>query len=138
MSEKKRIVLVEDDPDLVESMRLVLVSKQYEVSAAFDTVSGLEKIRKEKPDLVIMDVMFGSDEHTLGFDLAVSVRKDPGISRTPILMVTAVNSKMKNFEFSPETDGDYLPVDGFLDKPVQPKELLEKVSELLGKKVNSR
>jgi CheY-like chemotaxis protein len=64
------------------------------------------------------------------------MRQDKALAHIPILMVTAVNVKYKQFQFSPDKDGKYLPVDDFIDKPAQPDELLEKVEKLVDQKTS--
>jgi CheY-like chemotaxis protein len=67
---------------------------------------------------------------TSGFDIAQQLRREPGLARLPVLMLTAIHQSTK-LRFSPETDGEYLPVDQFLDKPVRPEVLVTRVAELL-------
>ena len=131
MSQKIKIVIVEDDVDLVEALRIILESKSYEVSVAYDLVTGLSKIRSERPDLIVLDVMFSKGEKKMGFHLANEIRMDKAIASIPILMLTALNNELPGFNVSPETDGEYLPVDAFLNKPAEPKAFLSKVGELL-------
>jgi CheY-like chemotaxis protein len=71
-----------------------------------------------------------------GFDYAVKIRQDRELAATPILMITAVNVRHPGFGFYPESDGEYLPVDDFIDKPAQPRELAEKVRRLLAQKTS--
>ncbi|OGF53482.1 MAG: hypothetical protein A2452_06665 [Candidatus Firestonebacteria bacterium RIFOXYC2_FULL_39_67] len=130
MTEKKKILLVDDDIDMIESMKLVLEANNYSVSSAASTEDGLKKMIQENPDLVILDVMFGRSGKTEGLDLAVAIRKDEKISWIPVLMITSVNNE-KNFKFSPDTDGNFLPVDGFIDKPVQPDQLIGEAGKMI-------
>lgn len=136
MTPKQRILIVEDDTDMVESIRQFLKAKGYETLAAYDTDEGHQKLLQEGADMIILDVMFGSEGKTKGFDFARKLRNDKHYSGIPILMLTAVNEKKPSFGFSPETDGAYLPVDAFLDKPFKPDELYSKVEELLQQKVS--
>ncbi|MHB9154635.1 MAG: response regulator transcription factor [Endomicrobiales bacterium] len=133
--EKKKILIVEDDIDTVEAMRLMLEAKGYGIIAAFDYEDGLSKVRSEKPDLVILDVMLMLHDKT-GFDLAVEIRRDPSTAAIPVLMITSINSIAASFRFSPATDDEYLPVDEFIDKPAQPDELYAKVDRLLKMKTS--
>ncbi len=131
MKEKQKILIIEDDMDFLAATRAILENNGYDVVAASDPEDGDEKIRKEKPDLLILDVMFGGEGKSLGFDYAQKIRHDSQFARLPILMLTAINTKKPFFHFSPETDGEYLPVDSFLDKPVNADELLRKIRVLL-------
>ena len=131
MSAKEKILIIEDDPDTLAAMRITLETQGYEVSTADNPESGLEEARKCEPGLVILDVMFGSKETVQGFDCAVKIRKDKLLAQIPILMITAVNVKHPKFHFSPDADGEYLPVDDFIDKPAKSADLIRKVKKLL-------
>lgn len=129
MSQTKRTVLVvDDDPDIVEVTRTILETAGYNVVSAMDGAGGLAKARETKPDLIILDVMMGST--TEGFHVAYEIRKDPQIANTPILMLTAIEGKT-GMKFSPDKDGDYLPVEEFVSKPIQPDDLLARVDRLI-------
>jgi DNA-binding response OmpR family regulator len=130
----KKILIIDDDPDIVEAMKMVLEAQDFEVHSALNGTEGLSKVKQVHPDLIILDVMM--DQLTEGFQVSYTLKNAaPGSEygpfvKTPILMVTAVGKEM-HMKFSPETDGAYLPVDAFLEKPVQPKMLIEKVKTLL-------
>jgi len=136
MSEKGKIFIIEDDPDAAEVMKITLQAKNYQVITAQDPEKGFLKAKQAKPNLIILDVMFGKQEMTKGFDYAVKMKQDKDLASVPILMVTAVNIRHPGFKFSPETDAEYLPVDDFIDKPAQPSELVEKVEKLLEQRVS--
>lgn len=129
---KAKILLVDDDPDLVEAMRMVLEGAGYDCVHALSGSRALEMLPREKPDLMILDVMM--DDMTEGFHVAYKIRKpEAGLEPyrdLPIIMLTAIGQRT-GMKFDPRTDGDYLPVDDFVEKPVQPKVLLEKVQTLL-------
>lgn len=131
MSDRKSILIIEDDPDVVAVMKVTLEAEHFTVVSADDVDEGLTQAEKLKPDLVILDVMFGSQEKTKGFDCAIKMKQSKLLAPIPILMITAVNAKRPLFRFSPSTDGEYLPVDDFVDKPAKPKELVQKVNALL-------
>jgi CheY-like chemotaxis protein len=129
---QKRILLVDDDPDLRLSLRLPLESAGYKVVEACNFGEGQEKVKEFQPDLIILDVMM--DTTTAGFQFALEIHSpDPGsefkeMRETPILMLTAIHSTTP-LRFAP--DDDYLPVQKFLEKPVDPDVLLDTVGELL-------
>ncbi|MFW6137720.1 MAG: response regulator transcription factor [Spirochaetota bacterium] len=131
MTENPTILIIEDDKDLVEAMKITLEKNKYRVASAYNPSEGLKKAQELKPDLIILDVMFGQQEQARGFDYAVKLKTDRSLSPIPILMLTAVNIKYPQFKFSPSTDDKYLPVDEFIDKPAQPDELLQKVKQLV-------
>lgn len=127
-----KILIVDDDPDLVLAVRLCLESAGYQIAEAKNGTLGLEKIKADRPDLIILDVMM--DTTTEGFQLALKLRSpDPtseyeAFSHIPILMLTSIHDTT-SLRFGPEED--YLPVDAFVDKPIEPDDLLEKVTALL-------
>jgi DNA-binding response OmpR family regulator len=136
MNEKPKILIIEDDADLVAAMKKMLENKGHNVVVAYDPEEGNEKLRQDKPDLIILDVMFGSKGESKGFDFAQMIRNDKQIADIPILMLTAINTEKPYFNFSPDTDGQFLPVDSFLDKPVKSDELFLKVEDLLKQKTS--
>ncbi len=131
MNEGSKILIIEDDADLVAAMKKMLENKGHNVVVAYDPDEGNEKLKSEKPDLIILDVMFGSQGESRGFDFAQKLRSNKQISDIPVLMLTAINAEKPYFNFSPDTDGEFLPVDSFLDKPVKSEELFSKVEDLL-------
>jgi len=122
----KKILLIDDDFDLVEAMRITLEAAGFDVIDAQDGETGLEKIRSDAPDLVILDVMMSSMDE--GFHVAYKIREEAAIKDTPIVMLTAVGNQT-GFQFDPVKDADFLPVDAFLEKPVNPKKLVDVVRQ---------
>lgn len=125
------IIVIEDDVDMAEAIRLILEANEHRVLIRDNPASGVEEAEKNLPDLIILDVMFGQKQKTEGFDYAIEIRRKKNISSIPILMITAVNTQYPNFDFSNKTDGEFLPVDGFIEKPARPDDLIQKVNELL-------
>ena len=130
--ESAKILVVDDDPDFTETLKVILESKQYAVVTAADRTEGMEKIRTDKPDLVILDVMMSAWQD--GFEMSRELKKDPQYKDIPILILTAVKVKTGIGFKSTAGDPAWLPVDGFLDKPVEPQNLLAEVKKLLSKK----
>jgi CheY-like chemotaxis protein len=122
------ILIIDDDPDVVAATTAVLEGAGYAVAAAADGAEGLERVRAGGVDLVLLDVMMTGD--TEGFAVAQDLKADPATQAIPIIMLTSISEKT-GFAFSPETDGDYLPVEVFLEKPVDPDRLLATVEEQL-------
>ncbi len=133
----KKILIIDDDFDIVEAMRMTLEAHGYGVETAYTGEDGLRRVKEVSPDLIILDVMMEDD--TAGFKVSWALRNtDPkseyGLHRgIPLLMITSISEK-KGMRFDPKTDGDFLPVDEFIAKPVMPKVLLEKVETLLLRK----
>ena len=125
----KYILIVDDDRDVFESMRIVLEAEGYRVDWATNGHEALEKARKSKPDLMILDVMMNSDDE--GFQVTYKMKQDSDLSCIPIVMVTSVSSRT-GFSFDRARDEDFLPVNEFLEKPVDPRLLVDKVRENLG------
>lgn len=136
MNGKPKILIIEDDADLVAALKKILETRGFSTDVAYDPDEGKQKLAKNEPDLIILDVMFGARGESKGFDFAQSIKLDKKFSAIPILMLTAINTERPSFKFSPETDGEFLPVDSFLDKPVRYEELIIKVGELLRQKTS--
>ena len=132
MGDKTKILIIDDDPDIVEAMKVVLESKQYQVAVARNGEEGLKKVKLDKPHLIILDVMMESMDK--GFDVARALKKDKDYKDIPILMLTAIKERT-GLGFEKEAgDPDWLPVDDYCDKPLKPEELISKIEMLLRKK----
>jgi CheY-like chemotaxis protein len=127
--ETKKILIIDDDIDLVEAMRLTLESAGFEVIDAQDGKKGIEKISSNSPDLVILDVMMGTQDE--GFHVAYQIKNNPETSDLPLIMLTAVGQET-GFSFDKDKDEDFLPVNEFLEKPIDPDTLIELVKKNLG------
>lgn len=130
--ENAKILIVDDDLDLIKALKVTLESENYSVVTASDRTEGMEKIKTERPDLIILDVMMSTWQD--GFEMARELKKEPQfINKTPILMLTGVKGKTGIDFKSTAGDPTWCPVDGFLDKPVEPDTLLAEVKKLLQK-----
>jgi DNA-binding response OmpR family regulator len=130
--ENRKILIVEDDPDFTKALKVTLESERYAVVTAADRTEGMEKIRNDKPDLVILDVMMSTWSD--GFEMSRELKKDSQYKDIPILILTAVKDRTGIGFKSTAGDPVWLPVDGFLDKPVEPQFLLAEVEKLISKK----
>ena len=128
MSEKKSILIIDDDKDYAEALRIVLVNNGYGVDCALNIKDGRKAMEKNMPNLIILDVMM--DKHTDGFEFCYNLKHDEECRKIPVLMVTAVTEKT-GFKFSPETDGEYLQADDYVAKPIPVAELLSRVNKLI-------
>jgi len=123
-----KILIIDDDRDFQDATRLVLEKNGFEVASAYGPEEGIEKLKAEKPDLVILDVLMPSNYE--GFDVARKIREDLRMRELPIILLTAVHAEKKvPYRFGPHEK--WLPVDYFFDKPVEPQTLVAKVKELL-------
>ena len=126
------ILIIDDDPDFVEVTKVILETKQYNVQSAGNPTEGWERLQKELPDLLILDVMMGRGAD--GFIMARKIRKDPRFAEMPILMLTSMREQT-GFDFPGERiHSKFLPVDDYMEKGGEPKVLLEKIEEQLAKK----
>jgi CheY-like chemotaxis protein len=124
-----KILIIDDDPDITEAMTVVLENRGYEVRSARDGAQGMEQLQQARPDLIILDVMMRTSQE--GFEFSRELKNNPRYREIPILMLTAVKQKT-GLDFKPEAgDQAWLPVEEYLDKPVKPNVLLEKVEDLL-------
>jgi len=127
-----KILVIEDDLDMVTAIRMPLEANGYEVFHAATGEEGLQKVKEVEPDLIILDVMM--ETTTAGFQVSLQLRNpDPASEYAayrdiPILMLTAIHTTT-SLRFGP--DEAYLPVDDFVDKPIDPDVLLEKVQALI-------
>lgn len=126
---KAKILVVDDDPDFVEAMRLTLVPNGYDVVSASSGDEGLARAKTDRPDLVILDVIMSSVLD--GLNMSRRMQESAEHKKTPILMVTSIANTDYAALFP--TD-EYISIDGFLSKPVAPDVLLQRVSELLARK----
>ena len=120
-------MIVDDDPDIVEAVTLFLQKEGHEVSGAFNREEGLTLIKSTGPDLVILDVMMENPDD--GIVMAQDLRRD-GLDK-PILMLTSV-SRVTGLSYG--RDNELVPVDEFLEKPVDPAVLAKTVAKLLNKR----
>jgi DNA-binding response OmpR family regulator len=123
---QSKILVVDDDPDFVEAMRLTLEPNGYTVLSAANGDEGLAKVKSESPDLVILDVIMSSVLD--GLQMSQRMQENAQHKRIPILMVTSIANTDYAALFP--TD-EYISIDGFLSKPVAPNVLLERVAALL-------
>lgn len=131
----KKILLVDDDKDLVTTLSQAIKVNNFDVVEAYSASEGLKKILTEKPDLVIFDVMMETD--TAGFEAVYQIRSSRETSRykdvknVPIIMLTAIN-QVTNSRFSLNAEQSFLPsISDFLTKPIDIDELIEKINRYI-------
>lgn len=122
-----KILIVDDDPDMVEASRIILEREGYSVESAPNLEDGLLKLEETRPDLLILDVMMEEPDDGLRF--ARRARRDG--HKLPILMLTSVNQALG---LQIGKDEEIVPVDEFVEKPLDPATLVEKVKRLLEKR----
>ncbi|MBN2441230.1 MAG: response regulator [Spirochaetales bacterium] len=124
----KSILVVDDDIDVIESRKIVLEHNNYKVITATNIDVAWELLEKQTVDLIILDVMM--DKDTDGFNFAQKVKSHQKFSKIPIILATAVNQRTK-FKFDNEVDGDFLPIEKFMEKPIDPDDLIMAIRGLL-------
>ncbi|HUS73618.1 MAG TPA: response regulator [Sedimentisphaerales bacterium] len=125
------ILIIDDDPDFVQITKTILETKQYIVSCAYNADEGFAKLEEGAPDAIILDIMMGRGAE--GFIFARKLRKNPRFARIPILMLTSMREQT-GFDFPGERiHPKFLPVDEYVEKPIESHALLEKIEQLLAK-----
>ena len=129
----KKVYVIDDDRDIIDSVTMILEAGGYEVASQMEQNNAVENITAFGPDVIILDVMMpGNDE--AGFEIARNIRQAEAIKAKPILMLSAVNEAgaFPGTFSNTDRDDSWMPVDEFVDKPVTPDNLLEKVKKLAG------
>jgi len=126
-----KILVIDDEPDFLLAVQMVLESHGFEMETATTPEEGISKVLSVEPDLVILDIMMPTGYE--GFEVAREIREKHKMIDLPILMLTSIHSTKKvPYRFAP--DKDYLPVDVFMDKPIEPEQLVDTVQEMLGER----
>lgn len=123
-TEVKRVVCVEDEPEMIDLVRLILGRKGFHVIGANGGIEGLETVRREKPDLILLDLMMPDMD---GWEVYQQIKADPALRGIPVIVVTA---KAQSID---KVLGLHIAkVDDYITKPFGPQELLESVEKILG------
>jgi len=128
MSEQKLILVVDDDPDLVEAVSMKLEAKNYRVAKAYDGVEAMDRIKEEKPDLVILDVMMPRKN---GWDVCDEIKNNAGLKEIPVVLLTAVADSVKTTSYT-HHNGKTTLADDYIPKPIDLDELMEIVTDHCG------
>lgn len=125
-----RFMIIDDDVELTENTAALLRNHGHTVVTVYTTEDAVRRVTENKPDLVILDVMF-PDNPVAGFDLARQIRHTKAIKDLPIILLTSVNQEFPMDFSAADIDSDWMPVQDFMEKPVKLPALLEKVNRLL-------
>jgi len=127
MAQKKLILLVDDDPDFVAAVKVILEKGGYDVNVAYDGKEGLEAVAEQRPDLIVLDVMMPVMN---GHEACAKLKADESTSEIPIILLTAVADRVATSTY---THRDMLEseAEDYMPKPVEPDELLERVKSWL-------
>ena len=131
-----KILVVDDDPDVVDYLRHALEKRDYGVVAAGSAEEGMRKVESEKPDLIILDVMMPTGTEGFHFAWNLRARSEAEYRSIPIIVLTAIHGTTSMRFYPDQSDGyygpgEYLPVEGFIDKPVGEQELLREIERVL-------
>ena len=125
---RKKILIVDDDADYMESISCFLEARQFDVLKAHDGAQALKTAKMERPDLILMDVMM--NERTEGFFTVQEIRHTEGMKDIPIFVISALYSRAPDFGIAP--GGGWLAHDEFFSKPVDVNHLVEKIRQRIG------
>jgi DNA-binding response OmpR family regulator len=126
---QKSILVIDDDPEICEALEEILTGYNYQVFTAQDTTKGNELMERERPNLLILDIMMATMDEGLNF--ASKIKKKEGIWGIPILIVSARPPVEKGYARTVDQDMDWIPADIFMEKPVDPEDLIKNIRILL-------
>lgn len=124
METPKKIFIVDDDVDVIESMEIPLVANGFKVSSTTDPTKVLDIMEKEKPDLVFLDVIFPGNS-TAGFEVCREIKGNPKFKNTTVIILSAINQQFNMAFTAQKKTRDWLPSDLFLEKPLDVELLLK-------------
>ena len=125
-----KILIIDDDVDIVEAEKVLLENSGYEVISAFDGQEGYRKIREQRPDLVVLDVIMASP--TEGFELTRQLKMDRDLSSIPIVMVTSVRRDDQSSR--PLVEEVLEHIEAYIEKPIRPAQILETIKQVLARR----
>ena len=129
MSSRKRLLIIDDDPDFVEGIKSILEAADYNVEAIYNPKDGFQALQTKQYDLLLLDIMMGRGAE--GVMLARKMRKDPKLREMPVLIITGIREQIAFLFPGEPVHPRFVAVDELVEKPVEPKLLLERVSALL-------
>ena len=127
MAEKKRILVVDDEPDFALLVQGNLQKEGFDVDVAYNGVEGLEKIKQNPPDAIVLDVMMPEKD---GYEVCAELKKDDRFAEIAILMLTAVEDHVTSTRYS-HFDGMSMEADDYLPKPASAEEITDSIKSLL-------
>lgn len=130
MHNNKHILVIDDDAQLVDSVKTLLESVGYQVSFAYQSRKGIDLARETTPDLILLDVMFAGPPGPDGFEVSRELYADPELKEVPIIILSGVR-RVLDVPFQLTPDETWMPVKAFLDKPIKPQKLLDEIGKAL-------
>lgn len=131
MAERLHIMVVDDDPQFVETVTTLLKSAGYRTSFTYHVEKAVELAKKEKPDLILLDVMFIDQPGPDGITLSMQLHENPDVKSIPIIILSGIK-QVVDFPYEYTPDPTYMPVKAFLDKPIKPDRLLTEIEKAIG------
>jgi two-component system alkaline phosphatase synthesis response regulator PhoP len=129
MNAQKKLIIIDDDPDFVAGIKSILETADYGVDVAYNPKDGFKALQTNRYDLLLLDIMMGRGAE--GVALARKIRKDPLLRELPVLIITGLREQIAFLFPGQSVHPHFVENDELLEKPVEPKLLLEKVSSLL-------
>jgi len=129
MNTQKKLLIIDDDPDYVAGVRSILEKAEYSVDVAYNPKDGFQALLSKQYDLLLLDIMMGRGAE--GVALARKMRKDPKLRELPVLIITGIREQIAFLFPGQPVHPHFVELDELVEKPVEPKLLLEKVSTLL-------
>lgn len=129
MSETKRLLIIDDDPDFVDAIRSILEGANYLVDIAHNPKDGLQALSGREYDLLLLDIMMGRGAE--GIMIARKMRRDARLREIPVLIITGIREQIAFLFPGQPLHPHFMPVDELVEKPVEPQFLLERVEALL-------
>lgn len=129
MNTQTKLLIIDDDPDYVSGIRSVLEKAEYSVDVAYNPKDGFQALQSKQYDLLLLDIMMGRGAE--GIALARKMRKDPKLRELPVLIITGIREQIAFLFPGQPVHPHFVELDELVEKPVEPKLLLEKVSTLL-------
>ena len=129
MTEQKKLMIIDDDPDFVDAIKAILEAANYNVNVAYNPKEGLKELQSQHYDLLLLDIMMGRGAE--GIMIARKLRNDLKLIEMPVLIITGIREQMAFLFPGEAVHPRFVAVDELVEKPVEPSLLLEKVSSLL-------
>jgi CheY-like chemotaxis protein len=127
----EHILVIDDDPDIREALIMILEPAGYRLTCCATGPEGLDALRADRPDLILLDVMLASPSE--GFHVAHEIKNDPATGRIPIVMISAIGQTL-GMDYAREMGSDYVSTEAFLEKPLEAESLLATVRDTLPKR----
>lgn len=129
MNTKKHLIIIDDDPDFVGGIKYILEKAEYDVDVAYNPKDGLNALQSKHYDLLLLDIMMGRGAE--GIAVARKIRKDPKLKDMPVLIITGIREQIAFLFPGQPVHPHFVDIDELVEKPVEPKLLLDRVSNLL-------